>query len=56
MSPRMRELLTLAANAFQVGMDPFNTEFLREHNVTVDECIDLENLISAVLNWYLLNS
>ena len=56
MTPRMRELLGLAANAFQEGTDPFTHEFLVANHVTGNECIDLENLIAAILKWYLLNS
>lgn len=56
MSPRMRELLGLAAKAFREGTDPFTQEFLIENHVTASECIDLENLIAAILDWYLLNS
>jgi hypothetical protein len=56
MSPRMRELLGLAAKAFDEGTNPFTHKFLEENHVNVSECLDLGSLIAAILNWYLLNS
>jgi len=48
-SPRMMELLEKAADAFEVQRDPFSIEWLTQNHVTVQECVDLSELIGKIL-------
>lgn len=50
---RSDELLRAAAGAFADGRSPFSTEWLSEHDVSLNECIDLGDRIAQVLNGYL---
>lgn len=50
---RMDELLKEAADAFEDGRDPFSTVWLREHDVSSTECVDLGERIADVLRGYL---
>ena len=47
-SPRMIELLE-KADAFEVQRDPFSIEWLTQNNVTLQECVDLSELIGKIL-------
>ncbi len=47
------DLLEAAASAFEDGRDPFSTAFLREHNVSADDCMGLSTLLSVLLRAYL---
>jgi hypothetical protein len=38
---RTSEVLRAAASALEEGTDPFNDAFLREHDITLDECFTL---------------
>lgn len=49
-SKRMKELLVKAATCFDDGYSPFNDQWLSEHNVTLDECMDLSSMIGTVLS------
>lgn len=47
-------LLEAAADALQDGTDPFNTNWLAEHDVTLDECFTLSEQFAAgatILAW-----
>lgn len=44
-----RELLDLAADALNDGMDPLSGGFLHEHRVTADECFELAETMAAGL-------
>lgn len=44
---RMTELMHLAADALDEGMDPFNQAFLAEHDVTFDECMSLAEMLAT---------
>lgn len=50
---RMDDLLGEAAEAFADGRDPFSTEWLSDHEVTLDECMALSDRIASVLRGYL---
>lgn len=54
-SPRMLELREKTADAFEVQRDPFSVEWLTQNNVTVQECVDLSELIGKILQdyWFL---
>lgn len=54
LSPRMLELLEKAADAFVRNFNPFESEWLTLHDVTLEECADLSELIGKVLEdyWY----
>jgi len=47
MTRRQTELLDLAAQALERGEDPFATGFLQEHQVTLDECYDISDLLAV---------
>ncbi len=47
---RSTELLKLAAQALDEGMNPFSDWFLQEHNVTSDECMTLTDQVSLAIN------
>ena len=49
LSPRMMELLEKAADAFDVQLDPFRLDWLTKNKVTLEECVDLSELIGKIL-------
>lgn len=51
-SPRMLELLGKAADAFVRNGNPFEVEWLSQHDVSVQECVDLSECIGRVLEEY----
>lgn len=51
-SPRMLDLLEKAADAFVRNGNPFEVEWLTLHDVTLQECVDLSELIGKVLEKY----
>ena len=51
-SPRMLELLKKAADAFVRNGNPFEVEWLSQHDVSVQECVDLSEWIGRVLEEY----
>ena len=53
MSSRSDELLSMAADAFADQRNPFDTESLVQHRVTLDECGDLSDYIAMVLRGFL---
>lgn len=53
MNQRSDELLAMSADAFAEMRNPFDTESLVQHNVTLDECGDLSDHIAIVLRGYL---
>lgn len=53
MSDRKGYLLRKAAEAFGEGIDPFNSDWLTDHQVTADECIDLSSNLGVVVLGYL---
>ena len=52
---RIASLLKAAAAAYDDGRDPFSHEWLLEHNVTSDECVQLSGLIASAIDLFLLN-
>ena len=52
LSPRMLELLEKAADAFFRNTNPFDVEWMTQHDVTLQECVDLSELIGRVLESY----
>lgn len=50
---RRSYLLSEVAKAFDQGIDPFSPGWLREHDVTADECMTLSDNIAAILLGYL---
>lgn len=52
LSPRMLELLEKAADAFVRNTNPFDVEWMKQHEVTLQECVDLSELIGEVLEEY----
>ena len=52
LSPRMMELLEKAANAFIRNINPFDVEWMTQHDITLQECVDLSELIGRVLEVY----
>ena len=50
---RQEQLIKAAAEAFGDGRDPFVHEWLLEHEVTADECMDLSSVIGTILHGYL---
>ena len=49
---RMDELLQLAAEKYDDHSDPFNTSFLVENDVTLDECMEMsEQVATAIRVW-----
>ena len=52
LSTRMLELLEKAADAFIRNTNPFEVEWLTQHDVTLQECVDLSELIGRVLESY----
>ena len=55
LAPRMLELLEKAADAFIRNTNPFDVEWMTQHDVTLEECIDLSELIGRVLDDYVYN-
>ncbi|MBN2116270.1 MAG: hypothetical protein JW730_06860 [Anaerolineales bacterium] len=53
-SPRMLELLEKAADAFDVQLDPFHVDWLAKNKVTLEECVNLSELIGKILHDYWL--
>ena len=51
-SPRMLELLEKAADAFIRNTNPFDVEWITQHDVTLQECVDLSEFIGRVLDDY----
>ncbi len=54
LSPRMMELLEKAADAFEVQLDPFHVDWLTKNKVTLEECVNLSELIGKILHDYWL--
>jgi hypothetical protein len=54
LSPRMMELLEKAADAFEVQLNPFQVDWLTKNKVTLEECVDLSELIGKILHDYWL--
>ena len=52
LAPRMMELLEKAADAFIRNINPFDVEWMTQHDVTLQECVDLSELIGTVLDGY----
>mgnify|MGYP001569458368 CR=1 FL=1 len=46
---RITYLLRKAADAFSDGTDPFSTDWLHEHAVTLTEAITMQEFISQVI-------
>ena len=55
LAPRMLELLEKSADAFITNTNPFDVEWMTQHDVTLEECIDLSELIGRVLEDYVYN-
>jgi hypothetical protein len=49
----MADLLRKAAELFEDGRDPFETNFLSDNNVTLDECMSLSEAIGLILKGFL---
>lgn len=45
-------LIRDAASAYEEMMSPFDGDWLAEHNVTLDDCFALANLIATLLRGY----
>ena len=54
LSMRMMELLEKAADAFYIQHDPFDMAWLTKNKVTLEECVDLSELIGKILRDYWL--
>ena len=52
LAPRMLELLEKAADAFIRNTNPFDVEWMTQHDVTLQECVDLSEFIGQVLESY----
>ena len=52
LAPRMLELLEKAADAFIRNTNPFDVEWMTQHDVTLQECVDLSELIGRVVADY----
>lgn len=50
---RATNLLRSAADCYEEAADPFNIEWLSEHRVTADECLDLSTGIAVAIRVYL---
>ena len=55
LAPRMLELLEKAADAFIRNTNPFDVEWMTQHDVTLQECVDLSEFIGRVLDDYVYN-
>lgn len=49
LSPRMMELLEKAAEVIRIQPDPFHVDWLTENRVTLEECVELSELIGEIL-------
>ena len=49
---RMLELLEKAADAFVRNTNPFDVEWMTQHEVSLQECVDLSELIGGILEDY----
>ena len=45
----MLELPEKAAEAFRFQLDPFHVDWLTKNKVTLEECVDLSELIGRIL-------
>lgn len=45
-NPRLVEILTAAADAMEDGMDPFDTAFLADNRVSLEECFTMADLLA----------
>ena len=52
MRQRTKELLTAAAGAFAETRSPFENAWLVEHEVTLDECVNLSDEIARAIRIY----
>ncbi|KKL03736.1 hypothetical protein LCGC14_2623110 [marine sediment metagenome] len=52
---RQEQLIKAAAVAFDNGCSPFVHEWLLEHEVTADECMELSSVIGTILQGYLVS-
>lgn len=52
MGPRMTSLLKNAARTFADGSSPFLFEWLSENEVTLDECMNMSEIIGSVIEWF----
>jgi hypothetical protein len=48
----MLELLEKAADAFVRNTNPFDVEWMTQHEVSLQECVDLSELIGGILEEY----
>jgi hypothetical protein len=48
-SERMKHLLLEAAKCFEDSYSPFNGEWLSDHKVTLEECMELSEMIGLIL-------
>lgn len=55
LSPRMIDLLEKAANSYLRNLNPFDMEWLSQYDVTLQECVDLSELIGNILEEYVLD-
>jgi len=51
-SPRMMDLLEKAVDAFETNHDPFSIPWLTKNQVTLEECVELSELIGRILRNY----
>ena len=52
LASRMLELLERAADTFIRNTNPFDVEWMTQHDVTLQESVDLSELIGQVLDDY----
>ena len=52
LAPRMLDLLEKAADALIRNANPFDVEWMIQHDVTLQESVDLSELIGQVLDDY----
>jgi len=55
MTDRMQTLLREASRAYQEMRNPFDIDFLHEHTVTSDECVDIALAVSDAIDISLLH-
>jgi len=48
----MMDLLEKAADAFETNHDPFSIAWLTKNQVTLEECVELSELIGRILRNY----
>lgn len=51
---RMKNLMIEAAKCFSDGYSPFNTDWLSENEVTLDECMSLSEMIGTAVKSFAL--